>query len=135
MMNKRAPRRSNEEWHQIILAARASGLSDFEYCRDNSIPRSTFYRALNRLRKQTCELPNRAERSECKQEVVPINISELPISREDRMHPVSHVVDEPSPASFEATMRITLGGGTLELTNQADTALVASILSMLNSQC
>lgn len=47
------------------------------------------------------------------------------------MHPVSHVVDEPSPASFEATMRITFGGGTLELTNQADTALVASILSML----
>ncbi|MGN8762221.1 hypothetical protein [Oribacterium sp. HCP3S3_B9] len=29
MMNKRAPRRSDEEWHQIILAARASGLSDF----------------------------------------------------------------------------------------------------------
>ena len=29
MMNKRAPRRSDEEWHQILLAARASGLSDF----------------------------------------------------------------------------------------------------------
>ena len=135
MMNKRAPRRSDEEWHQIILAARASGLSDFEYCRDNSIPTSTFYRALARLRQQACELPARSERLECKQEVVPINISELPISREDRLHPVSHVVDEPSPASFEATMRITFGGGTLELTNQADTALVASILSMLNSRC
>ena len=51
------------------------------------------------------------------------------------MDPLSHVVDEPSPASFEATMRITLGGGTLELSNQADTALVASILRMLNSRC
>ncbi len=135
MMNKRAPRRSDEEWHQIILAARASGLSDFEYCRDNSIPTSTFYRALARLRQQACELPARSERPDCKQEVVPINIADLPISSEDRMHPVSHVVDEASPASFEATMRITLGGGTLELTNQADTALVASILSMLNSRC
>lgn len=135
MMNKRAPRRSDEEWHQIILAARASGLSDFGYCRDNGIPRSTFYRALTRLRQQAYELPARSERPECRQEVVPINISELPISREDRMHPVSHVVDEPLPASFEATMRITLGGSTLELTNQADTALVASILSMLNSRC
>lgn len=131
MMNKRAPRHSDEERHQIILAARASDLSDFEYCRNNSIPSSTFYRALARLRQQACELPARSERLECKREVVPINISELPISREDRMHPVSHVVDEPSPASFEATMRITFGGGTLELTNQADTALVASILSML----
>lgn len=135
MMNKRAPRRSDEEWHQIILAARASGLSDFEYCRDNSIPSSSFYRALARLRQKACELPARSERLECKQEVVPINISELPISREDRMHPVSHVVDEPLPTSFEATMRITLGGSTLELTNQADTALVASILNMLNSRC
>ena len=70
MMNKRAPRRSDEEWHQIILAARASGLSDFEYCRDNSIPTSTFYRALARLRQQACELPARSERLECKQEVV-----------------------------------------------------------------
>ena len=83
-MNKRAPRHSDEERHQIILAARASGLSDFEYCRNNSIPSSTFYRALARLRQQACELPARSERLECKQEVVPINISELPISREDR---------------------------------------------------
>lgn len=135
MMNKRAAHRSDEEWHQIILAARASGLNDFEYCRTNGIPRSTFYRALARLRQKACELPGRSERPECRQEVVPINISELPISREDQMDPLSHVVDEPSPASFEATMRITLGGGTLELTNHADTALVASILSMLNSRC
>lgn len=134
-MNKRVPRRSDEEWHQIILAAGASGLSDFEYCRNNSIPSSTFYRALARLRQHACELPARSERPECKHEVVPINISELPISREDRMHPVAHVVDEPLSASFEATMRITLGGGTLELTNQADTTLVASILRMLNSRC
>mgnify|MGYP004464820313 FL=1 len=135
MMNKRAARRSDEEWHQIILAARASGLSDFEYCRDNSIPSSSFYRALARLRQKACELPARSERLEYKQEVVPINISELPISREDQIHPVSHVVDEPLPASFEATMRITLGGSTLELTNHADTALVASILRMLNNRC
>lgn len=97
-MNKRAPRRSDEEWHQIILAARASGLSDFEYCRANGISRSTFYRALARLRQQTCELSARPERPKCKQEVVPINISELSISREERMHRDSHVVDEPLPA-------------------------------------
>ena len=134
-MNKHAPHRSDEEWHQIILAARASGLSDFEYCRANSIPSSTFYRALARLRQQACELPARSERLECKQEVVPINISELQISSENRIHPDLHMVDEPLSAPFDATMRITLGGGTLELTNQADTALVASILRVLDSRC
>lgn len=114
-MNKHAPRRADEEWHQIILAVRASGLSDCEYCRNNSIPSSIFYRALARLRQQACKLPTRSQRLECKPEVVPVNILELPISREDRRHPVSHVVDEPSPASFEATIRITLEGGELEV--------------------
>lgn len=135
MMSKYAHHRSDEEWHQIILAARSSGLNDVEYCRVNSIPHSTFYSALARLRQQDCELPARSEKPECKQEVVPINISELPTSSEDRMYPDSHMADEPLPASFEATMRITFGDGTLELTNQADTALVASILRMLNSRC
>ena len=31
-MNKRAPRRSIEEWRQIILDTRASRMSDYEYC-------------------------------------------------------------------------------------------------------
>ena len=30
MMNKCAPRRSDEEWYQIILIAKVSVLSDFE---------------------------------------------------------------------------------------------------------
>jgi hypothetical protein len=134
-MNRHSPRRSDEEWRQIILAARASGSSDFEYCRNNSISSSTFYRALARLRQQAGELPDRGTSPACKQEVVPINISELPLSRDDPMHPVSHMTGEPLSASFEATMRITVGGGTLELTNHADSALVASILRMLNDQC
>ena len=53
-------------------------MNDFEYCRSNGIPRSTFYRALARLRLHACEIPARAERLEYKQEVVPINISEFP---------------------------------------------------------
>lgn len=46
MINKRVPLTSDEEWHQIILATRSSGLSDFEYCRNNNILSNTFYRAL-----------------------------------------------------------------------------------------
>lgn len=46
MINKRVPHTSDEEWHQIILATRSSGLSDFEYCRNNNILSNTVYRAL-----------------------------------------------------------------------------------------
>ena len=34
-MNKRVPRTSDEEWQQIIIVARTSYLSDFEYCRNS----------------------------------------------------------------------------------------------------
>ena len=52
-MSKRTPRRSDEEWRQIILEARSCGGSDFEYCRSHGISYSTFYRALSRLRQHT----------------------------------------------------------------------------------
>ena len=128
-MGKRAPRRSIEEWRQIILEARASGVSDYEYCRNKGIASSSFYRALSVLRHQACELPERSVRSEDEHEIVPINISELPIGRDEQM------LDAAIPASFEATMRITLGGSTLELTNHADTAMIASVLKMLTHPC
>lgn len=55
-MNKRAARCTDEGGHQIILAARVSGLNDFEYCRTNSISRSTLYRTLARLRQKASEI-------------------------------------------------------------------------------
>ena len=56
-MNTRAKKRTAEEWRQIILEARNSGMSDFEYCRINTIPPGTFYRAIKRLRKLSCDIP------------------------------------------------------------------------------
>lgn len=43
IMNKRAMCRSDEERYQIIRAARISSLSDFEYCKNNSIASGSFY--------------------------------------------------------------------------------------------
>lgn len=37
MINKCASCHSGEEWHQIMLGNRASGLNDYKYCRDNSL--------------------------------------------------------------------------------------------------
>ena len=135
-MSKRAPRRSDEEWRQIILEARSCGGSDFEYCRSHGIPHSTFYRALARLRQHACELPARPVTNEQRQEVVPVNISELPLGEVESVHSRS-ALTEPVTSStvFAATMRIVIGGSTLELTNHADPAVVGCILQMLRSSC
>ncbi len=133
-MSKRAPRRSDEEWRQIILEARSCGSSDFEYCKSHGIPHSTFYRALSRLRRHACEPPTRTATNECRQEVVPVNISELPIDEIASEHSMPANVNA-LPMAFEATMRISVGGSMLELTNHADPAMVGSILQMLNRSC
>ncbi len=134
-MSKRAPRRSDEEWRKIILEARSCGGSDYEYCRSHGIPHSTFYRALSRLRRHACELQDRSAAVECRQEVVPVDISELPLGGIVPSHPTSKVEVAPVPGTFEATMRITIGGSILELTNHADPAMIGSIVQMLGSPC
>ncbi len=135
-MNTRAKKRTAEEWRQIILEARNSGLSDYEYCCINTIPPSTFYRAIKRLRRLSCEIPaGEVTKDRQKQEVVPIHLSNLPITKPDQIQPVSRVVCDSKSDHFETTMRITIGGSTLELSNNADPMLIGSVLRMLNSSC
>ena len=135
-MNTRARKRTAEEWRQIILEARNSGLSDFEYCRIKSIPPSTFYRAIKRLRILSCEIPARVVTQDIpQQDVVPINLSDLPLTSPDQMPPVSGIVCDSMSGHLEATMRITIGGSTLELSNDADPMLIGSVIKMLNSSC
>lgn len=135
-MSTRTKKRTAEEWRQIILEARNSGMSDFEYCRINSIPPSTFYRAIKRLRKLSCEIPAGAvTQDRPQQEIVPINLSDLPLTRPDQMPPVSGIVCDSVSGHLETTMRITIGGSTLELSNNADPRLIGSVIRMLNSSC
>ena len=135
-MNKRAKKRTAEEWRKIILEARKSGLSDYEYCRINTIPPSTFYRAIKRLRRLSCDIPaGVVTQDRQKQEVVPINLSDLPLTKPDQMQPVSGVACDSMTAPLETTMRITIGGSTLELSNNADPMLIGSVLRMLNRSC
>ena len=45
---------TDEEWLDLIMQCRQSGLSDAQWCRQNSIPDSSFYNAVSRLRKKAC---------------------------------------------------------------------------------
>lgn len=45
----RNPRRSQEEWSELITEARRSGLSDSEWCRQNSVSLNTFHKDVVRV--------------------------------------------------------------------------------------
>lgn len=53
----RQPRRTDTEWMELIQECRTSGSSDKEWCEQHSIPISTFYTKISRLRKKACDIP------------------------------------------------------------------------------
>ena len=65
---KRHPRRSDEEWLNIIHECRTSGLSDKIWCEEHHIQPSKFYYHIRRLRAKACEITE--------QEVVPVSFAE-----------------------------------------------------------
>ena len=74
--------RTQKQWFDLITQCRQSGMTDMEWCRINGISRSTFYKALSRLRESACELPESSRllenkldlTSNARQEVAPIKI-------------------------------------------------------------
>lgn len=57
MSDKRAPRRSMEEWMELVTECRQSGLTDAAWCHEHGISPSCFYNAVTRLRKRACQIP------------------------------------------------------------------------------
>ena len=58
MSDKRAPRRSLDDWMELVTECRQSGLTDAAWCEAQGISPSCFYNAVSRLRKRACQIPN-----------------------------------------------------------------------------
>ena len=80
MNSKRAPGRSLDEWMELVIQCRQSGLSDAAWCNEHGISPSCFYNAVTRLRKKACQIPEPAGKASTldltshKQDVVQIAI-------------------------------------------------------------
>lgn len=70
---------NDEYWMKQINACRTSGLTDYQWCRQNGISPSTFYYHVKILREKACAIPSPAKsESVNKQEVVQIFDSSMP---------------------------------------------------------
>ena len=54
MGNKRVPGRSLDEWMDMVIQCRQSGLTDAAWCNEHGIAPMCFYNAVTRLRKKAC---------------------------------------------------------------------------------
>ena len=58
MGNKRGPGRSLDEWMDLVIQCRQSGLTDAAWCNEHGISPICFYNAVTRLRKKACQIPD-----------------------------------------------------------------------------
>lgn len=82
-MTKRHPRRTDEEWMNLIQECRTSGMSDKRWCEEHNIHTSNFYYQIRRLRKMACDIPESSHSAfHEKQEIVRLDFETAPASCE-----------------------------------------------------
>ena len=126
------PRRTLDEWYELITKCRQSGLSDYRWCYQNGISRHAFNSAIKRLRKKAVSLPDKSS-----------DIDRLPHLTQDVVQ-VSILPDAPVPPAemppvvpthFDNshTIKITYRDATIEICNDADPVLLSKTLHLLRS--
>ena len=116
---------------QLIMECRQSGLSDYQWCKQNGIHPGNFYNWVSKLRKQGYSFPD----SQSKLTAVP-NIQEVVkvglIQPQDSSPKVEQNVSLIEQAdSLAVAAELLVGGVTLRLFNGADDKLIQSTLRCL----
>lgn len=116
---------------RLIMECRQSGLSDYQWCKQNDIHPGNFYNWVSKLRKRGYSFPD----SEAKSNAVP-NIREVVkidlIQPQDSSLKVDHNVSLVEQTdSFTVAAELLVGGVTLRLFNGADEKLIQSTLRCL----
>ena len=125
---KRHPRRSDEEWLDIIHECRTSGLPDKTWCEEHHIQPSKFYYHIRRLRAKACEITERKDTLPQKQEVVQVTFEQPAVSE----HPQSCLSKD---AKADAAILVQINGFQIGITNAASESAIFHTLSALHRLC
>ncbi|MGN0267238.1 MAG: IS66 family insertion sequence element accessory protein TnpA [Lachnospiraceae bacterium] len=121
---------SDRRWFDLIQECRTSGKSDRQWLAENGIAPPTFYYHVKQLRKKACEIPaGLSNRVSEIQEVVPLVIEDIPSGK-----PVA-LSDEPDIRSDNTTIRLTIRGVTVGITNDATQAIIQNTIAALRFLC
>ena len=118
---------TDAEWEKMICECKASGLSDWQWCRENGISTSSFYRHLKKFHNTTVAplhedlLPKVSGLQEV-QEVVPLMIREEPPAAEPPLHE--------APA-----VKLTVRGISFEIYNNAGSDVILNIIRAAGTLC
>ena len=120
----------------LIMECRSSGLTDYQWLKENGISKSTFYHWISQFRKKGYpninEIPEPLKQSSPhkaqRQEVVKINV--IP-GRQEVLEQNAPVYPVQPTSEMSPVIEITTGSATVRLTNDASPELLAVVLRSL----
>lgn len=116
---------------RLIMECRKSGLSDYQWCKQNGIHPGNFYNWVSKLRKRGYTFPDSETRLNAVpniQEVVKVDLIQPQDSSLKVKHNVS-LIEQTDPPTVAAELLV--GGVTLRFFNGADEKLIQSTLQCL----
>ncbi len=127
----RQPRRTDQEWLELIQQCRTSTMSDKDWCDLHHIQRSSFYYHIRRFRDSACAIPEASlPVVHGKQEVVQLRISDL-----DSFPIQTPALNNSLEFSSDTAIRLTVHGIRIEITNAAAGETIKNTITALQSLC
>lgn len=131
---KRHPKRSDEEWINLIKECRNSGLSDKAWCELHNIYPSNLYYHIRRLRNHICNLPESSchMKKSPEQEIVQVQLAPEFLVQNPNSATMSTL---PGNSSSTPALRINIGGCKVEIFNNAASETIYNTLTVLQRLC
>ena len=128
---QKQPRRTDQEWLELIQECRTSGMSDKDWCDLHHIQRSSFYYHIRRFRDSACTIPEASlSVVHGKQEVV-----QLLISDSDSLPIHTPALNNSLESAGDTVIRLTVHGIRIEITNAAAGETISNTITALQRLC
>ena len=128
---QKQPRRTDQEWLELIQECRTSGMSDKDWCDQHHIQRSSLYYHIRRLRDRACAIPEASlPMVHGKQEVI-----QLQFSDSDSFPVPPTVLSNSLDTSNDTAIRLTVHGIRIEITNAAAGETITNTITALQRLC
>lgn len=132
----------SDEQYRLILECRASGLSDFQWCKEHGIKPGTFYNWLKRLRQKGCEDVPAATRGKggtpTKQDVVKLDFqaaaglqSTSPVIPTGDFH--DNAIEAFNVSSIQPFIEVVLSDTIIRIPPGADSAFIERVIRTIKA--
>lgn len=118
--------KNKDEQLRLVMECRTSGLSDYQWCRQNDILPGTFYNWIKRLRKAGYTVPDRTDAIADIQEVVKLDV----VDCENTSAPVDgqNACILALPENSHVAAQVECGSVKISIFNGADPAVTQALL-------